>query len=66
METIAERLALLRKEKGLSVQKLAESAGISRQAVELIEKGKRIPRIDTAQSLCKALGITLNDLTSPD
>lgn len=64
--TIAKRLALLRKEKGLSVQKLAESAGISRQAVELIEKGKRIPRIDTAQALCKALGITLNDLTSPD
>lgn len=58
---IATRLRALREAAGLTIQQLAERAGISRQAVQHIETGKRTnPSIETMRSICKALGASLS------
>ena len=58
--SIASRLRTLRESAGLSIQQLAERAGISRQAVQHLETGKRTnPAIDTVRKLAKALGKSL-------
>lgn len=47
---------------GLSQQELAERVGVSRQTVNAIEKGDYNPTIRLCIGICKALGLTLNDL----
>lgn len=47
---------------GLSQQELAERVGVSRQTVNAIEKGDYNPTIRLCIGICKALGMTLNDL----
>ena len=47
---------------GLSQQQLAERVGVSRQTVNAIEKGDYNPTIRLCVGICKALGMTLNDL----
>lgn len=55
----AKILKSLRKKSGLSMAALAESAKLSRQAVHLIENGKREPGHQTLRKLAKALGASL-------
>ncbi|MES2985314.1 MAG: helix-turn-helix transcriptional regulator [Pseudomonadota bacterium] len=52
----------LRKEKGLSHDKLAELTGIHRSAIGLLEGKKRTPTILTCLKLCQALGVRLEDI----
>ena len=47
---------------GLSQQELAERVGVSRQTVNAIEKGDYNPTIRLCVGICRALGLTLNDL----
>ena len=47
---------------GLSQQELADRVGVSRQTVNAIEKGDYNPTIRLCIGICKALGLTLNDL----
>lgn len=51
-----------RTEAGLSQQALADSLGVSRQTINAIEKGDYNPTIRLCIGICKALGLTLNDL----
>lgn len=53
---IIEKLKTLRKEKKMSRDALAERSGVIKQSIEKIEKGKRIPRVDTLIKLFNALG----------
>lgn len=50
----------LRRQTGLSVAKLAEKSGVSRRTIEDIE-ARGDCRISTAFTLCKALGVSLDD-----
>lgn len=60
------RLKELRKERGLSIPKLAELSEISRRTIEDIER-RGDCRISTAYHLAKALGVTLDDFyNAPD
>lgn len=47
---------------GLSQQDLAEKLGVSRQTINAIEKGDYNPTIRLCIGICRALGLTLNDL----
>ena len=47
---------------GLSQQELADKLGVSRQTINAIEKGDYNPTIRLCVGICRALGLTLNDL----
>lgn len=51
-----------RQQRGLSQLKLAELSDLHLNAVQLIESGKRKPRLDTLFSLAKGLGIEPSEL----
>lgn len=54
--TFAEKIRELRKEQQLSVAELSTAAGITRQALDLLEKDRRKPTLETAEALAIALG----------
>jgi len=51
-----------RKEQGLSQEALAAAVGVCRQTINAIEKGDYNPTIRLCISICRVLGLTLNDL----
>lgn len=57
-----EAMREARRRKGLSQQQLADRLGVSRQTVNAIESGDYNPTIRLCVGICKALGLTLNDL----
>lgn len=59
---IANRLAKLRKEKGLSQEQLAESLGISRQAVSKWERAETSPDTDNLIELSKLYNVSIDYL----
>lgn len=62
METIGNRIAKYRKEKGLTQEGLAETVGVSAQAVSKWENDASCPDISLLPQLCKELGITTDEL----
>ena len=46
----------------ISQTELAGRAGVTRQTIGLIEAGEFNPSIKLCVAICKALGVTLNDL----
>lgn len=46
----------IRKEKGLTQERLSQISGIPRTTIALIESGKRNATIDTLQSIARAMG----------
>jgi putative transcriptional regulator len=56
------RLKAARAAMDLSQQQLADMVGVSRQTISSIEKGDYNPSIKLCIAICKALGVTLNDL----
>lgn len=48
--------------KDMSQDDLAKAVGVSRQTINAIEKGDYNPTINLCIAICKALGVTLNDL----
>jgi len=55
----------LRKERGISILKLASQSGISRRTLEDIER-RGDCRISTARAICNALGCKLDDFYTND
>ena len=64
--TIAEKfgknLSRARKRTGLSQEALAVRASLHRTEIGLLERGERLPRIDTAIKLAGAVGVAPADL----
>ena len=58
---VGERITLFREKKGITVNKLATSAGLSQSHLRDIELGNKIPSVETLYYICEALGITLRD-----
>ena len=48
--------------KDMSQEDLAKAVNVSRQKINAIEKGDYNPTINLCIAICKALGVTLNDL----
>lgn len=62
---MANNIRRIRRARGFSQEKVAELAGISRPAYRNIENGASVPRVDTLQSIAKALGVKIQDLVTP-
>ena len=60
--TIGKRIALLRKEKGMTQEDLANAMGVSPQAVSKWENDQTCPDISALPKLSKLLGVTVDEL----
>ena len=60
--TIGKRIALLRKEKGLTQEELANHMGVSPQAVSKWENDQTCPDISALPKLARLLGVTVDEL----
>lgn len=61
-ENMNENMKQARINKCLSQTELAKIIGVSRQTINMIENGGYNPTIELCIRICKALGVTLNDL----
>jgi len=59
-----ENLARCREGADVSQEELSFRASIHRTEVSLLERGERMPRVDTALRLAGSLGVPLNDLVA--
>lgn len=62
---IAERLALMRRRRGLSQGELARTLGLSRQAVSKWERGESSPDTENLVALSDLYGVSLDELVRP-
>lgn len=62
----AQRLAGLRKSRGLSQQALAEALSVTRQAVSNWERGQTVPDLGMLERLCQVLAVDWNRLCGGD
>ena len=60
--TIGKRIALLRKEKGLTQEELASHMGVSPQAVSKWENDQTCPDISALPKLARLFGVTVDEL----
>ena len=56
------RMKAARAAMDISQQQLADMVGVSRQTINVIEKGDYNPTINLCISICRALGRTLDEL----
>ena len=56
------KLKFRRIELNMSQTELAKTVGVTRQTIGLIEAGEFNPSIKLCSRICRALGVTLNDL----
>lgn len=61
-EIFSSRLEQTRKEKGLTLTKLASKVGVTKQAMSIYLKGKRMPRGDILVSIARTLDISVDYL----
>jgi len=54
----------LRQQSGLSLEELAERAGLSKSYLHDIEKGKKYPKVDKINAMAQALGVEYDFLVS--
>ncbi len=62
IDAFAQVLLRLRKERGLTHEKLAERAGLHPTTLSLLEHGKRQPSLTTIFLLADGLGVEPNEL----
>ena len=56
------KLKFKRIEKDISQTELAKRCGVTRQTIGLIEAGEFNPSLKLCIAICRALGVTLNDI----
>lgn len=56
------KLIVARAARDMSQADLAQTVGVTRQTVSLIEKGEYNPSLRLCKAICRALGKTLNDI----
>ena len=62
MVTVALHLKFLRVQSGMTLEDLARDSGLTRSYLSKIERGVSTPSIDSALSIAKALGVTVERL----
>jgi len=63
---LGERIKRIRKEKGLTLEEVANRIGKDRQSIHRLEKGDFNPSYVYLVEVCKGLGIDLQDLFVKD
>ena len=64
--SFAENLQVIRKEKHLSQEELAEMLGVSRQAVSKWEQGTGYPEVEKLLLLSRELNLSLDNLMATE
>ena len=64
--SLAERLASLRRKKGMTQMELAEKLKVSRQAISGWEVGSSTPNMDNLKALSELYGVSIDDLLTND
>jgi transcriptional regulator with XRE-family HTH domain len=62
IKAFGKRLKTLRKESGLSMEKLANKADLSKETIRALESGENDPRFTTLCRIAKSLGTTVTKL----
>lgn len=60
---VAQRLRELRRERGLTQEAVAQSAGVDRVTISRLENGRLQPTFETLARVVAAMGASLQDLT---
>lgn len=60
--TVISKLAIVRKEKGLTQEALATKAGVNRVLIARFEKGRSNPKLDTLRKLALALNVPIDSI----
>ena len=61
-DQFGERLRVVRTDRGLTQEELADASGLHRTEISLLERGKRTPILDTIVAVAGGLGVTPSDL----
>jgi transcriptional regulator with XRE-family HTH domain len=61
-KVIGDRIRIIRNDKGLSIEELAEKADVNATHLGRIERGETIPKLDSIEKIIIALGITFEEL----
>lgn len=65
-EKVAKRIKELRKEKGLTAEKLAWYSELSKSCVAYAENAQRDIKMSTIESICKGFDISVSEFFSND
>lgn len=60
------RIKVLRAERDWSQQALSQKVGVSRQAINAVERGKHIPSLQLAFDIAQQFELTIEDVFYPD
>lgn len=63
---VLEKIDFLRKQRGWTIYKLAENAGINQSTLSNMFTRKTLPNISTLTILCEAFGISLAEFFTDD
>ena len=63
---VGRRILTLRKAAKLSQQQLSRMIGCSLQSIGCYERGEKFPSLPAAYNIAHALGITLDQLVTPE
>jgi len=63
---LSERIRYLRLCMGLTMEQLAQKAGVCRPTIDSVESGRGIGRLDILRRICMALDCKLNIVISPN
>lgn len=62
MKTLGQKIAEIRKNKGLTQEELAESAKVNLRTIQRLEAGNTTPRGNTMRAICEVLEVNLEDI----
>ncbi|NOU83890.1 helix-turn-helix domain-containing protein [Paenibacillus sp. LMG 31459] len=62
VEKLGNRIRLIRKEKGLSQEQLAEVSGLHTNYIGAIERGEKNVTVESLEKVSLGLGITMDEL----
>jgi len=62
LEALGKRIAKVRKEKGITQERIAERTGFTVISIGYIEQGRRSPRIATLHKIADALDVPIAEL----
>jgi transcriptional regulator with XRE-family HTH domain len=65
IDVLAEEVRIHRKQRGLSLEGLAELSGVSRSMISKVERGEAVPSTAILSRLAEALGVTFSRLMAP-
>lgn len=66
IDILAEEVRLHRKQRGLSLEALAELSSVSRSMISKIERAEAVPSTAVLSRLAEALGVTFSRLMAPE